>query len=87
MPTYTFYNTKTKTEYTEFMSIAAMEELLATNKNLTLKPSAPFIADSVRIGVTKPPADFMKGVIGRIKDKHGKGAGALERRYHIPKEI
>ena len=35
MPTYTFYNKRTKKEYTELMSISEMEEYLAKNKHIS----------------------------------------------------
>ena len=37
MPTYRFYNTKTKEEYEELMSIAEMETLIK-KKHITLMP-------------------------------------------------
>ena len=35
MPTYTFYNKKTKKEHTDYMSISDMEEYLDKNKHIT----------------------------------------------------
>ena len=35
MPTYTFYNKRTKKEYTELMSISEMEEYLDKNKHIS----------------------------------------------------
>ena len=35
MPTYTFYNKRTKKEYTELMSISEMEEYLSKNKHIS----------------------------------------------------
>jgi len=34
MPSYTFYNSKTKKEYNDMMTIAEMEELLDKNKHI-----------------------------------------------------
>jgi hypothetical protein len=38
------------------------------------------------MGVTKPPSDFSKYVLGKVKEAHPLG-GAIERRHTIPKEI
>ena len=35
MPTYTFYNKRTKKEYTDMMSISEMEEYLSKNKHVS----------------------------------------------------
>ena len=35
MPTYTFFNKKTKKEYTDMMTIADMEEYLSKNKHIS----------------------------------------------------
>ena len=35
MPTYTFYNKRTKKQYTELMSISEMEEYLTKNKHIS----------------------------------------------------
>ena len=35
MPTYTFYNKKTKKEYDDMMSISEMEDYLSKNKHIT----------------------------------------------------
>jgi hypothetical protein len=46
------------------------------------------VVDPVGIGVTKPPADFQKHVLGRIKEAvPGTSKKAIEKRWHIPKEI
>ena len=88
MPTYTFYNKRTKETWSEFMSISEMEQFIK-KKHIQILPSAPAIVDPIGIGITKPPADFQKHIIGRIKDKvpGAKTSGALERRWSIPKEV
>lgn len=45
----------------------------------------PSFADPYAIGIQKPPADFQKYVLGRIKDKHPNSQ--IERRRSIPREI
>jgi putative FmdB family regulatory protein len=46
---------------------------------------APAICDPVRLGVKRPPADFQKYVLGRIKNDHK--LGNVERNSTIPREI
>lgn len=88
MPTYDFLNEKTGKMFTEVMTISEKEDYLKKNKHIKQQLSFPFIGDSVRMGVTKPPADFQKHVLGRIQDKVGKkNATGMNRRYTIPKEI
>jgi hypothetical protein len=46
------------------------------------------IVDPVGIGVTKPPADFQKYVLGRIKEKvPGAEKSVIEKRWSIKREI
>jgi hypothetical protein len=87
MPTYDFLNEKTGETFTEVMSIAEKEEYLKKNKHIKQQLCFPFIGDSVRQGITKPPADFQKHVLGRVQDKVGKkNATGMNRRYSIPRE-
>lgn len=47
---------------------------------------APVLGDPVRLGVTKPPSDFQKHVLGRMRDTYP-GATALKNtKFAIPKE-
>lgn len=85
LPIYNFKNTKTKKVTTEMMSISERDKYLEENPHIVqVPPDAINVADAVRIGVTKPPSDFQKHVLGRIKEKHplgfvGKG------RFQIPR--
>ena len=45
------------------------------------------VVDAVRAGISKPPSDFMKNVIGKVKTVPGADANKLEKRWKIPKEI
>ena len=86
MPLYTFENIKTGEIYENSMTIAEMEEYEKKNKHLrrVFKPIS--IVDPVGIGITKPPVDFQKGVLGKIKDKT-KGSAIANKRWNIPIEI
>ena len=88
MPTYTWRNKETGEEWTERMSIAERETFLTENPNVEQKIVSIATVDSWGISHgAKPPADFMKGVIGKIKDKvPGANKDALEKRWHVPRE-
>ena len=56
MPTYTFYNKKTKQEYDEFMPMNSREEYLKNNRHITQVPVAIAIAGDHIMG-TGPKVD------------------------------
>ena len=87
MPIYEFENTKTGEIFTEMMSIADMEKYVKKNKHIKQTIGNMTLADPVRIGVTKPPSDFQKYVLGRIKEKNPGATAVASRRWHIPKEL
>ena len=51
MPTYTFYDKKTKQEYDEFMSMGDREEYLKNNSHITQVPVAVALAGDHIMGV------------------------------------
>lgn len=87
MPIYTFRNTKTNEEYTEMMSISSKEKYLQENSHIEQVITVPNFADAVSLGVTKPPADFQKHVLGRVKAMPGANKNTIEKRWTIPKEV
>ena len=82
---YSFEDTETGEEFELQMSYEELKEFLANNPkvNQTFRMN---VVDPIRMGVTRPPSDFSKYVLGRVKESHPLG-GAVERRYTIPKEI
>ena len=82
---YSFIDTETEEEFELEMTYDQLKAFLEANPrfNQTFKMN---IGDPVRMGVTKPPSDFSKYVLGRVKETNPLG-GAVERRYTIPKEI
>jgi hypothetical protein len=46
---------------------------------------APRFGDPVTLGITKPPSDFQKYVLGKIKSKYKNST--LEKTHAIPKEV
>lgn len=86
MPIYTFKNKKTGEEKDFEMSWQECEAFQEKQKRTWERVYKPVATgDSIRLGVTKPPSDFMKGVIGRIKNSVP--GNTVERSYAIPKEV
>lgn len=85
MPTYTFENKKTGEISDIIMSISEYDAYVKKNKHMRhiLKPIG--IADPIKLGITKPPADFQKYVLGKIKAKNPHGS--VEKRWTINKEV
>ena len=87
MPTYSYHNKNTGEEEDVSMSISEMEEFEKSNPNMEriYKPIA--MVDPVGIGVTKPPADFQKYVLGKVKETAPGASAVANKRWHIPKEV
>ena len=69
MPTYRFYNTKTKEEYEELMSIAEMETLIK-KKHITLMPPTQMnIVGSVGQLDSKTDSGW-KEMLSRVAEAH-----------------
>jgi hypothetical protein len=86
MPLYSFENTETGEEFDMQMKMAELDTFLAENKNVRQIFTQLNIGDSVRLGITKPPSDFSKYVLGRVKETNPLGT-AIERRHTITKEV
>ena len=84
MPTYDFINEETGEIFEMQMSISDKEKYLKKNKHIKQAVTKMSIGDSVHLGITKPPSDFQKGVIGRMKEKiHG---NKINSKFGIPRE-
>jgi hypothetical protein len=84
---YSFEDQETGEEFELQMSYDELKEFLANNPqvNQTFRMN---VVDPAGIGVTKPPSDFQKYVLGRVRDTvPGANKAAIEKRYSIPKEI
>lgn len=86
MPRYTFQNKKTKKRVDIDMPYSELQKFLNHNPDME-QVFKMNVVDSVVVGVTKPPADFMKHVIGKVKEMPGANKNAIEKRWKIPKEI
>ena len=87
MPTYTFLNKTTNEVEEHTFRMAQYDEFVAQNPNLE-RYHAPgesaSIGDSVRLGITKPPSDFQKYVVDRIK--HTVPGNNIKSKFGIPRE-
>ena len=87
MPYYTFRNKNTNEEITVSMKIAEHEPYLNDKPDWEQVVTVPNFVDPVSIGVTKPPSDFQKYVLGRVKASVPQADAVASKRWDIPKEI
>lgn len=88
MPNYAFRNKDTGEEFNEWMKISERENYLSEHPELEQMLIGMTVVDPVRLGVTKPPRDFQKYVLGRIRDTApGAKKDLFSKRYDIAKEI
>ena len=78
MPTYRFYNSKTKEEYTDLMSISEMEDLIKKKHIKLLPPTQLNIVSSVGTIDGKTDKGW-KEVMSKISEAHPKSE--LAKRY------
>ena len=78
MPTYRFYNSKTKEEYTDLMSISEMEEFIKKKHIKLLPPTQLNIVSSTGTIDGKTDSGW-KEVMSKISEAHPKSA--LAERY------
>lgn len=85
MPVYSFEDTETGEEFELQMSYEELKEFLANNKqvNQTFRMN---IADPVGLGITKPPSDFQKYVLGKVAKAPGAESSAINRRWSHKRE-
>jgi len=69
MPTYRFYNKRTKKEYTDLMSISEMEEFIQKKHIKLLPPTTLNIVSSVGNIDSKTDSGW-KDVLSKITDAH-----------------
>ena len=78
MPTYRFYNKRTKKEYTDLMSISEMEEFIKKKHIKILPPTQVNIVSSVG-NIDSKTDNGWKEVLSKITDAHP--ASALANQY------
>ena len=69
MPRYSFIDTETGNEFTEFMTLAERKDYLHENPHIRQQLSVPSIGDSVRLGVKKVDRNF-NDILVKTKEKH-----------------
>jgi len=87
MPNYTFRNKETGEQFIESMTMAEHDTYLDDKPHLEQVLGNFAVADPVNIGVTKPPSDFMKYVLGRVKSSVPEATAVANKRWEIPKEL
>ena len=87
MPYYTFRNKKTDEEVTVSMTMAEHDTYLDDKPDWEQVVTVPNFVDPVSIGVTKPPSDFQKYILCRVKSAVPQADAVASKRWDIPKEI
>jgi hypothetical protein len=87
MPIYQFINNDTNEEFDLIMTIAERDEFVKNNPACIQQFTSLNIGDPVRLGITKPPPEFMRGVIGRMQDSIPKNRLKDTTKFQVPKEI
>jgi len=86
MPRYTYEDEKGE-QFELDCSIAEMEQFEKDNPQYKRVFMPIAMVDPVGVGVTKPPADFQKYVLGKVKQTAPGATAIANRRWTIPKEI
>ena len=86
-PNYTWMDKETGEEFTNTMTMAEHEEFTKNNPHLQQVLRNFTMVDPVNVGITKPPSDFQRHVLGRIKEAVPGAAAIANKRWGIPKEI
>jgi hypothetical protein len=87
MPNYTYKNKVTGEQITVNMTMAEHDTYLDDKPDWEQMILVANFVDPVSIGVTKPPADFQKYVLGRVKAAVPHADAVASKRWDIPKEI
>lgn len=88
MPNYTYRNKVTDEYVTVNMSMSDHETYLDDKPDWEQVITGMNLVDPANIGVQKPPADFQKYVLGKIRDNApGAAKETFGKRWNIPKEI
>ena len=85
MPVYTFENTKGK-QYDITMPSSNLDQYLKDHPNHR-QVFRMNIVDPVGAGITRPPEEFLTGVVGKAARMPGANKNALYKRWHPKREI
>ena len=81
----TYENIETGEQHDEFLKFSEHEEYLVAHPELRQVFGKMNVVDPTGIGVTRPPTEFLKNVIGKVKAANP-NTTALEKRWNIPRE-
>lgn len=86
MPVYSFEDKETQEQFELTMSYDELLSFIENNPTLhqVFKMN---VVDPVGIGISKPPSDFQKYVLGKVKSMPGAESSVIEKRWQIAKEI
>jgi len=84
MPFYTFENINTGEEQTLEMTISEMEQFKVEHPELIQILAPNGTVDPILLGITKPPSDFQKHVLGKIKREAGQDNTIGRGRWEVP---
>jgi hypothetical protein len=85
-PAYSFENRETGESYDLTMPYEDLEKYLQEHAEV-YQVYRVNIVDPAGIGIAKPPVDFQKHVLGRIKSSVPHSTAIGDKRWSIPKEI
>jgi hypothetical protein len=87
MPIYSLKNKETQEIFEKIMKISDYELYMKENPNIErYYDTAPLFGDPIRLGIKKPPSDFQKNVIGRMKASIPQNT-LHDRKFQIPREF
>lgn len=86
MPKYTFMDKRTNKRVDISMPYDELEKFLNHNPNME-QVFRMNVIDPVTAGVSRPPIDFQRGVLNKVKEVPGARKDLIEKRWSIPKEI
>ena len=86
MPRYTVENNETGEQQELTLSYDDMMEYLKEHKEVH-QIFRMNVVDPVGIGVSKPPQDFQKYVLGKVKAANPQSDAVASKRWNIPREI
>jgi hypothetical protein len=79
-------NKETEEQYDVTLTYDEMIKYLEDNPQLS-QIFRMNLVDPVGIGITKPPVDFQKYVLGKVKAANPLASAVAEKRWSIPSEI
>lgn len=83
---YSFEDKETQEQFELDMSYDELLLFLENNKDVH-QIFRMNVVDPVGIGISKPPSDFQKYVLGKVKQMPGAQKDVIEKRWQIAKEI